>query len=137
MISEGLEWIKPYLGWLTLVSALMFLTSLVIVHRVLVMIPADYFARPERRLLDGWSPPARIAAILLKNLFGVVCIFGGLVMLLTPGQGVLTLLVGISLMDLPGKRRLVRAILTRPLVWKSMNRFRHRAGRSPLIEPDV
>ena len=135
MIKAGLEWLKPFLGWITLASVLMFLVSLVIVHRVLVMIPPDYFSQPERRMLDGWNPPARLVAIVVKNLLGAVCVLGGLIMLLTPGQGVLTLLVGVSLLDLPGKRRVVRAILTRPLVWKSMNRLRHRAGRPPLIEP--
>ena len=59
----------------------------------------------------------------------------GLVMLLTPGQGVLSILVGISLLDIPGKRRLELSIIRREPVHNSMNWIRAKAGRPPLLLP--
>jgi hypothetical protein len=49
-------------------------------------------------------------------------------MLVLPGQGVLTILLWFILMDLPGKYRFERWLVARPLVFKSINRLRHRAG---------
>jgi hypothetical protein len=50
-------------------------------------------------------------------------------MLLLPGQGVLTLVVALLLLDLPGKRRLKRRILSMPRVLRVLNAWRRRAGR--------
>jgi hypothetical protein len=54
-------------------------------------------------------------------------------MLVLPGQGLLTMLIGISLMDFPGKRAIERSIIGRPLILKSINRIRQRFGRPPLM----
>ena len=51
-------------------------------------------------------------------------ILAGLVMLITPGQGVLSILLGLALVDVPGKRTLERKIFQRPPVLKLVNRLR-------------
>ncbi len=56
-------------------------------------------------------------------------------MLFTPGQGILSLLVGVILCDFPGKRRVERKIIERPLVLSTINRIRARYNR-PLIVLD-
>ena len=56
-------------------------------------------------------------------------------MLVTPGQGVLTIVVGMLLFDFPGKFRLERWLVTRPTVWRSINWLRERAGREPSQTP--
>ncbi len=68
-----------------------------------------------------------------KNLLGYLLIVAGIAMLVLPGQGVLTILLGVILVDLPGKYRFERWIVARPLVLKSINRLRQRAGRDPLV----
>ena len=57
----------------------------------------------------------------------------GVVMLVTPGQGLATLLIGLMLMNFPGKYRLERWVVTRGPVLHTINRLRHRAGHAPLI----
>ena len=47
----------------------------------------------------------------LRNAVGLVLVTAGLAMLVLPGQGIITLLVGIILMDFPGKHRLVELCL--------------------------
>jgi hypothetical protein len=56
----------------------------------------------------------------------------GVAMLVLPGQGLLTLLMGFLLVDFPGKYRLERWLFARPIVRRPINWLRHRAGRVPL-----
>jgi hypothetical protein len=70
-----------------------------------------------------------------KNLLGAVLIVAGLLMLVVPGQGLLTIAVGLALTDFPGKFRLERWIVKRPSVWRTINWLRRRAGREPLERP--
>jgi hypothetical protein len=70
-----------------------------------------------------------------KNLLGVLVIALGVVLSLPgiPGQGILTILIGVLLLDIPGKRRLVRWLLRRPRLLKPLNRLRRWFGREPLV----
>jgi hypothetical protein len=68
-----------------------------------------------------------------KNLLGYILIAAGIVMLVLPGQGTLTILIGILLVDFPGKYRLERWVVGRGPVLQSINWFRRRAGRPPLL----
>jgi hypothetical protein len=52
-----------------------------------------------------------------------------------PGQGVLTMLAGVFLVDFPQRRRLERALIRRPSVLPQLNRLRARFGRPPLHPP--
>jgi hypothetical protein len=73
---------------------------------------------------------------VIKNLVGVALLLAGLVMLVTPGQGLLTIVVGLTLLSFPGKARLERWIATRPAVWRAINWMRQRAGRDTLEHPE-
>jgi hypothetical protein len=54
-------------------------------------------------------------------------------MLVLPGQGLLTLLIAVALLDFPGKFRLQRWVATRRGVIDSINWIRKKAGRDPLV----
>jgi hypothetical protein len=56
-------------------------------------------------------------------------------MLFTPGQGVVTLLVGLSLLDLPGKRRFERRLIERPPVRRALDGLRRSVRRPPIEIP--
>jgi hypothetical protein len=71
--------------------------------------------------------------IVGKNLLGYVLVFAGLLMLFLPGQGVVTILIGITLVDFPGKYRFERWVVSQGPVLRSINRLRKRAGRPPLF----
>jgi Putative transmembrane protein (PGPGW) len=69
----------------------------------------------------------------VKNLIGGVFVLAGIVMLVLPGQGVLTIMLGIALMNFPGKFQLERWIVSRgPTLW-FINRLRRRRGRPALV----
>ena len=52
----------------------------------------------------------KLLAKIGRNLLGGLLILLGLVMLVTPGQGILTIVLGFTIMDFPGKKRITRAI---------------------------
>ncbi len=138
-----LDWLQEHraiLFWLTAASVLMFLASLIIVPAVIVRLPDDYFLHERRaRRANQWAarhPVARAVLRVTKNLVGCVLVLAGLLMLVLPGQGLLTLAIGILMLDFPGKYRLEKWLVSRPAVRRTINWLRVRAGRPPLrVEP--
>ena len=58
---------------------------------------------------------------------------GGILMLVLPGQGLLTILVGLMLSDYPGKFKLEKRIIKTNLVLKTINWYRTKSNIPPLI----
>jgi hypothetical protein len=117
-----------------IVSGVVLVGSLWICHYVLVSIPPDYF-QGKHKPFEQWRtarPGLWWTLMISKNLVGALLAVAGLVMFLTPGQGILTLILGISLIDFPGKHALLRKIIERPSVLKVINRLRKRAKQPPL-----
>ncbi|MGK0301068.1 MAG: hypothetical protein ACI89X_001942, partial [Planctomycetota bacterium] len=99
---------------------------------IVLRLPADYFASAR----DDQAPPRAAMAWLLrisKNVLGVVFLLAGIAMLLLPGQGVLTILIGLMLVNFPGKRSLERRIVGRPSILKLLNGMRAKRDLPPLI----
>ncbi len=106
-----------------------------VVTAYLVTIPPDHFDNlPLVRRRQIGSSPARLALAIGKNVLGAVLVIVGLVLSVpgVPGQGLLTILVGILLLDIPGKRKLERRLVSRPAVLRNINKLRTRFDRSPL-----
>jgi hypothetical protein len=98
---------------------------------MVLRLPADCFAssrdeQPVPRTACAWL--LRIA----KNALGLVFLLAGIAMLLLPGQGVLTILIGLMLLNFPGKRGLERRIVGRPIILKLLNRMRVKRDLPPL-----
>jgi len=133
-----LEWIglpKEAVWWIVIASASMFGLALIAVPPLVIRIPADYFAHPHRSGADyprrfWW---VRLIWLILKNALGVGFLFLGALMLVLPGQGILTILIGITLLDFPGKFRLQRWVVSRKGVLDSINWLRERRGKDPLV----
>ncbi len=109
--------------------------SLLITMIVIVRLPADYFAHERAPRAAIGNPVLRLAVRVGKNLLGAVVIALGVVMSFpgVPGQGILTILLGIMLCDLPGKRRMERWIIMRPSVRQAVDKIRAKRGRPPMV----
>lgn len=120
---------------LGIVSVISFLATLVIIPWVVLRIPADYFSKPRRvSLVSSDSHPSlKIIVLIVKNLIGVAIVLLGIAMLVLPGQGLLTILIGVILIDFPGKYRFQRWLITREPVLKSVNWLREKGDRESLI----
>lgn len=122
------------LPWIIGLSALAFVASIVVAGVMIVKIPVDFLTRSEtpkaQFLVD--HPLLNNIVWILKNLVGLLLLIAGVVMLLTPGQGLLFILLGLSLLEFPGKQKLLRQLIQRRGALKTINRIRERAGSPPL-----
>jgi hypothetical protein len=113
-----------------------FAISLAIVSFIMVKIPADYFRKDTpRELWSDKQPVVRFLAVFAKNFLGLLLVALGIVMSIpgVPGQGILTILLGIMLLDFPGKRDLEHRLVSRPRVLDTINKLRHRFGKDSLV----
>lgn len=129
---EELAW------WAFALSMVTFFGSMIALPLILARMPPDYFLRPRRTAaaFSRHHPALRIALLLTKNVVGVVFVLVAIPMLAGPGQGVLTLLIGITLLDIPGKRRLELWLVRLPRVLRAINWIRRKADRPPLQLPE-
>ena len=133
------EWIalnETALWWLAALSAASFVGTIALVPFLVIRIPEDYFAATRRHRWEPWAhqhPVIRWSLLITKNIAGYFFITLGIAMLVLPGQGTLTIIIGIMFINFPGKYRLERWIVTRGPVLHTINRLRRRAGHAPLI----
>jgi hypothetical protein len=115
-------------------SIVSFVGSLIAVPWILIRLPSRYFDECHPRTwMKDHHPVLRTLGLVLKNLLGAVFVLAGIAMLVLPGQGLLTMFVGIALVDFPGKRALERKIIAKPMVLHAINRLRQRFNRPPLL----
>jgi len=140
-MPDILTWMREYQGlleWLGGLSLLMFVVTLVVLPLVIIYLPEDYFIRDRRdpARQTRRHPAVWLVLTILKNMLGVVLVAAGLVMVALPGQGILTMLIGLTLVNFPGKFTLERRIVSRPSVANTLNRIRETAGRTRLELPE-
>jgi hypothetical protein len=119
---------------LTAVSLLVFVATLILIPFILIRLPADYFdIRTPRTWMKDHHPVLRFVGHLVKNVLGVTFLAAGFAMLVLPGQGLLTILIGISLLDFPGKQRLEARIVSQPAILNVINAIRRKCGKPALV----
>jgi hypothetical protein len=121
--------------WAAGIYAVIFTLSLAVFVVVIVALPERYFVERGGRYLVDKPLVVRWLAMIGKNLLGVLLIVVGAVLSLPgiPGQGVLTMVIGTMLLDIPGKRRMARLVVRRRGVLSPVNRVRAWFGRQPLV----
>jgi hypothetical protein len=132
-LTLAVSWNSILIGAALFVAS--FFINLGIVSFILVKLPADHFAKSrKRKFMEGSSPVVRVAAVIGKNILGVLLVALGVVLSLpgVPGQGLLTILLGVMLLDFPGKHRLEQKLLSRPSIVNAINGLRGRFGKPPL-----
>lgn len=139
-----IHWITEFwhsLTWSSIgLGVLLFLVSLGVsfaaIAVVMIKIPADYFSSQyQHQFLTDKHWSVRWSAVVIKNLLGVFLIILGIILSLpgVPGQGILTILLGLIMLDIPGKRPLEARIIKRPAVLAAINRLRARYGKPELV----
>ncbi|WP_394827100.1 PGPGW domain-containing protein [Pendulispora albinea] len=110
-------------------SVIMVVVGMIGVKLFVVRVPADYFVAPPPRR----SPLARV----VRTVLGVILVLAGVVMLVLPGQGVLTIVVGLLVLELPIQHKVAGWLVARPAVARVIETWRRRAGRPPLQMPQT
>jgi len=134
------DWMKEHdtlLWWLGIGSAVLFVATLFAVPWMVTKIPADYFVRKKRpeSALKQRHPALKVVLAVGRNLLGLIILLAGIAMILLPGQGVITIMVGLMLIDFPGKFRFERWLVRKESVQKAVNWLRKRAKAPPLEVP--
>ncbi len=138
-MSDMLAQIESYvpgsvLIWFAVSSVFMFVGTLIAIPIILMRLPADYFdTRIPRPWMENHHPVLRLLGHIVKNVVGAVFLFAGFLMLFLPGQGLLTMLIGLSLIEFPGKRRVEAKIVGQSTVLSTINAMRAKFGKPPLI----
>lgn len=143
-----MDWLLPtvqqyvsteMLIWLTALSMVFFVGTLIAIPFILVRLPADYFdVRVPRPWMEDHHPLLRLLGHIVKNAVGAIFLFAGFLMLFLPGQGVLTMLIGISMLDFPGKRKVEAKLIGQPTVLSVINGMRQKFNKPPLLlAPDL
>lgn len=117
---------------LTSVSLVCCVVSIFVATWAVRRLPADYLLHDP----DGAEAPScSRASLLLRNTFGGLLLVLGVLMLILPGQGLLTIVAALAVMSFRSKRRLEQRLLARPHVLALINRLRRRSGRPALLAP--
>jgi archaellum biogenesis protein FlaJ (TadC family) len=129
---SGLTW-RTILIWAVVFVGTFFL-NLGIVSFILVKLPKDHFKHDKSKRITGSNATIRVLKVIGKNVGGWLLIALGIVLSLpgVPGQGLLTVLLGVMLVDFPGKHRLEQKLLSRPGIINTINRLRGRFGKPAL-----
>jgi hypothetical protein len=131
-------WLRSHqniLGWAGLFSLIMMVATLLAVPLIIISLPPQYLNEEKDRLSEIQSP-WRWPYLVVKNIMGAVLLLAGVAMLILPGQGLLTLAIGLGLMNFPGKRSLIRRLIGQPRVLRTINRWRAKAHKDPLEAPN-
>jgi hypothetical protein len=129
-------------AWLFALGIGSLIATALLMPLVVLRLPEDYFVATRSELArtrNAWqSELARTrnawqwAVHVGKNALGVVFVLAGIAMLVLPGQGLLTIVIGLLLVDFPGKRAVELRIVRRPAILGFLNRLRERRGKPPL-----
>jgi hypothetical protein len=130
------EWtiVLEILFWMTVGLSLV---GVVLLPLLVICIPADHYGHPNRQ--GGWTGTTNMrrhpVVVVVRNLLAAPLFLAGVIMLFTPGQGALMILVALSIATFPGKDRIERRIIALPGVLATLNMIRAKARRPPLEEP--
>jgi len=132
-LLSDLTWGKALIGVLIFLGT--FIANIALVSFILVKIPADYFKKTHKtEFWVGPNPALHAARMIGKNILGIFLVVLGIILSIpgVPGQGLLTILLGVVLLDFPGKRHLERKLLGRQEIVKTIDRLRKKFNKPPL-----
>lgn len=123
---------KNVIIWFGSISLFVFLFSLLSIKWLVALIPEDYFITKRVSKIKSQNPLIWYLILILKNLVGYSLILGGVVMLILPGQGLFTIIIGLMLSNYPGKYSIEKKFIAIPTILKSINWLRGKSNKPPL-----
>ncbi|SGZ66786.1 hypothetical protein BTHERMOSOX_23 [Bathymodiolus thermophilus thioautotrophic gill symbiont] len=122
-----------YEEWLIIVgivSAVVFVVSLVAMPFLLSKIPVDYFVQNKQHK-TATKGIGGLLIVVIKTSVGLVLLLAGIIMLVTPGQGIISILLGLFLLEFPGKRKLELKFINHEPTFKTLNWLRSKVDHPP------
>ncbi|MDG1249212.1 MAG: PGPGW domain-containing protein [Gammaproteobacteria bacterium] len=125
-----------YARWLQLIavsSLVMLAISLALLPYLVARLPVDYFCHQPKSQHPITSQ--QILLRILRNLLGLILLVAGLLMLLLPGQGLLTLVLALLLLDYPQKKKIEQSLLQQNAIFNGLNWLRRKAKVAAFKRP--
>ena len=132
-IIDHVDEYKSVIFWLSLLSFLIFIFSLVSIKWLVALIPIDYFVYKKNSKFKTKYPFTWLISMIIKNIIGYLLIVGGILMLLLPGQGLFTIFIGLMMSNYPGKYYIEKKIIAIPSILKTINWLRKQSNKEPII----
>jgi len=133
VVSKLFETLVPYLELLAVVSVVTFLMSIILIPWYISRLPPDFFYTLQSQRPNHQHKRPSFGFLLLRNCIGALLLIAGSIMLFLPGQGLLTILIGILCISLPGKLRLILHLVNKPKIQTSLNWTREKLRQQPFI----
>ncbi|APR88022.1 hypothetical protein A7982_13371 [Minicystis rosea] len=123
------SWSQDHTAWLVSagLTIAVYVAAALAIPIALARLPIDYFSRPSR--------PPRMTVRILRIVVGVALTAMGVALLFLPGPGIVTILLGLSVIGGPIPQRYVRTLAARPRVLDAINEIRRKHGKPPLRAP--
>ena len=131
-ITEFVSNYKTYILWLATISLFVFIFSLVSIKWLVALIPTDYFVKKNISESKKSYSLLWLMSIIVKNIIGYTLILGGILMLVLPGQGLFTILMGLILSNYPGKYTIEKKFISIPSILKTVNWLRKKSNKPRL-----
>ncbi|MBX2836527.1 MAG: hypothetical protein KTR35_06715 [Gammaproteobacteria bacterium] len=135
MLRSTTEWISSHADLITafsVIGLLLFACTIVAAPWLIAQLPVDYFVRQKPSELS--RGPQRWALFLIRNVLGLTLLVAGLILLVTPGPGVLVLIAGLSTCDFPHKHALILRLAQKPKIFDSLNWMRAKYSKPPFLK---
>ena len=123
---------KNLIFWFGSIFLFVFIFSLISIKWLVALIPEDYFINKKDSKIKNNSLVAWYFFLILRNLVGYSLILGGIVMLVLPGQGLFTIIIGLILSNYPGKYYIEKKFIAIPSILKSINWLRKKSNKPPI-----
>jgi ABC-type multidrug transport system fused ATPase/permease subunit len=122
------------LKWLGIVSVIMFAASILLIPWLIGRLPHDYFIRKKSTSPNRVSPSLnQLILAVFRNIAGALLLLAGIAMLVLPGQGILTVILGLSMVNFPGRQKLIQNLIQRSSVQQALNWIRIKTSRPPFL----
>ena len=131
-LLEMFEAYRSLIIWFGSISLFIFLFSLLTIKWLVALIPEDYFINRKASKMRSSNPVLWYIVLIIKNVAGYSLVLGGIMMLVLPGQGVFTIIIGLMLSNYPGKYSIERKFIAIPSILKSINWLRNKSNKPPL-----
>lgn len=139
-IQPLIEWAGEHVvlfAWIGSGSLLLYIGALLMIPYLIRRVDADFFMHMQE-IADGVRPPPNhhILRLVVQNIVGAFVMLAGFIMCFIPGQGLLTMFLGLLLITFPGRRAMVLSIVRRPSIAKGINWLRRRHGAEDIHFPE-
>ena len=131
-LLEIFEAYRSLIIWFGSISLFIFLFSLLTIKWLVALIPEDYFINRKISKVRSNNPALWYIVLIVKNMIGYSIVLGGIMMLVLPGQGVFTIIIGLMLSNYPGKYAIEKKFIAIPSILKSINWLRNKSNKPPL-----